>query len=467
MSNLLVLGVGPLPVDASDRLFAPGLRTWHFAEVLASRHHSVVIGLINFGDFGAAGSGSGDLPRREEAGENITIVRLKYDPVKTAESLATLHRWARFDAIIATTDIMNHAAARVGLPLPMWLDYNGDPFAEKQMQACVHGSDASLREQWHLLLPALVRGDRFSTAGDSQKNALIGQLAFAGRLNQYTAGEELVHTIVPCSRAMMAHGVGTPYSVKSRLIPAQAFMVLWSGGYNTWADVDTLFAGVTAAMDWIPEMCYISTGGGISGHNTATFDRFSAAVSASRYAHRFHFLGWVPTESLPSLYRQADAAINLDVLSYEGELGHRNRIIDWILFGTPVVSTVLCDLTRRLAERNLIWPVEIGNAQHLADTLAHIATHPDEARRRAQAAREYLNGALAESQVLAPLLSWAASPCFAGDHKDPAGSPRLEPTGLQRLHTDLLADRIAPVRKTARHSFLGRALDRILRRAKR
>jgi hypothetical protein len=132
-----------------------------------------------------------------------------------------------------------------------------------------------------------------------------------------------------------------------------------------------------------------------------------------------------------------------------------------------VVSTVLCDLTRQLAERNLIWPVEIGNAQHLADTLAHIATHPEEARRRARAAREYLNGSLAEPQVLAPLLSWAAAPCFAGDHRDPAGSPRLEPTGLQRLHADLLADRIAPVSATARHSFLGRALNRILRRGKR
>jgi glycosyltransferase involved in cell wall biosynthesis len=467
MSNVLVLGVGPLPVDESERLYAPGLRTWHFAEVLASHRHRVLVALINFGDFGASGQSAGNLPRREEAGENITIVRLKYDPVRTPEALATLHQGARFDAIVATTDIMNHAAAGMRLPLPMWLDYNGDPFAEKQLQAAVHGSNAALLDQWRLLLPALLRGDRFSTDSDSQKNALIGQLAFAGRLNQHTAGEELVHTIIPCSRAMMIHGIGAPYSVKSRLIPAQAFMAFWSGGYNTWADVDTLYAGVTAAMDRIPDMAYVSTGGGIAGHNTATFDRFSAMIAGGPHAHRFHFLGWVPTGNMPSLYRQADAAINMDIFSYEGELGHRNRIIDWILFGTPVVTTVLCDLTRRLAERRLIWPVEIGNAQQLADTLVHIASHRDEARQRARDAKEYLNHALSEPRIFAPLLEWAASPCFAGDHRGAATAPEPPPGSLPRLHDDLLGGRL-PVAGAAKHSsLLRRAIQRVFGRTRR
>ena len=32
--------------------------------------------------------------------------------------------------------------------------------------------------------------------------------------------------------------------VRGRHVPEGAFIVLWSGGYNVWSDVDTLFAGL-------------------------------------------------------------------------------------------------------------------------------------------------------------------------------------------------------------------------------
>src|SRR4051812_17410118 len=132
MSTVLVLGVGPLPVDPTSNLHAPGLRTWHIAELLARKRHRIMLGVIDFGDFQPGHEPNKGEPRREEAGEFITISRLTYDPTHLRDALYTLHRAYNFDCIVSTTDIMNAVAGSFPARIPTWLDYNGDPFAEKQ-----------------------------------------------------------------------------------------------------------------------------------------------------------------------------------------------------------------------------------------------------------------------------------------------------------------------------------------------
>ena len=44
--------------------------------------------------------------------------------------------------------------------------------------------------------------------------------------------------------------------------------MLWSGGYNLWTDVDTLFRGLEAAMARNPKVHFLSTGGAIDGTDT-------------------------------------------------------------------------------------------------------------------------------------------------------------------------------------------------------
>ena len=49
MSKILMPGVGPLPIENTQRLYAPGLRTWSFALHLARKGHTVYCATADFG----------------------------------------------------------------------------------------------------------------------------------------------------------------------------------------------------------------------------------------------------------------------------------------------------------------------------------------------------------------------------------------------------------------------------------
>ncbi len=468
--NILVLGVGPLPVDKTDHLHAPGMRTWQIAQLLISRKHMVSVGLIRFGDFQGEGSGAISVPHLEEAGPNLRIYHLRYHAAHTPQALATLHSRLDFACVISTTDIMNSIAADIPAALPLWLDYNGDPFAEKQLQGALYGNDATLLDQWRLYLKGLMSGDRFSVSSTPQKHALIGHLGFSGRLNQFTAGEDLVVPMPNCSRAIRDSGLPRNFSVKGTYIPTTGRMVLWSGGYNTWCDPETLFRGMEIAMREDPNLYFISTGGEIAGHDTKSYQRFVDLVEASDLVKRFRFLGWRETEEVPAFYRQADAAIVADRFSYEGELGARTRINDWLDFGVPVVASEQCELTRDLASRGLAFLFRVGDAEGLARAVIEACSGTEAVLQRAKAARAYYNEELSEERVFAPMLDWASNPVFASDRRpDSTGGPGgirvTVDNALARAHAEMLAspDKVLPS-ASPRRPLWKRVLGRVKHR---
>ena len=466
MSNILVLGVGPLPVDNAARLHAPGMRTWQIAKLLADRSHEVCVGLINFGDFSSR-SLEKNTAHMEEAGPNIRLYHLSYDEENSPAALATLHNHLNFECCISTTDIMNSVAADIPLHLPLWLDYNGDPFAEKQLQGNVHENDDTLLKQWRMYFKGLASGDRFSTATQPQKHALIGQLGFSGRLNEFTCGEEMVHSMPNCSRAIRDMGLPRNFQVKSAYIPSESFMILWSGGYNTWCDPEILFYAMERAMRENPSIYFVSTGGAIEGHDTISFKKFEDLALASDLAVRFRFLGWRDSEEIPAFYRQADAAIVTDRFSYEGELGARTRLNDWLDFGIPVICTEQCELTRELVERNLVHSHKVGDVDGLVAAILKVAAGGPEIKNQTKAAQAYFDDAYAQDRVFAPMLAWAEEPRFAGDRCDKtmnsgASIGSHTDSQLTRLLGEMLTK---PHKSAASKSVLHRAWKRLKGRA--
>lgn len=438
MANLLVLGVGPLPFEHGEKLHAPGIRTWQFATALASARHFVTLCTIEFGDFKGDSKAPAPPAVRHDAGSNISLVKLTYHPTHTVQSIRTLHSATRFAAVVSTTDIMNGIAADLDLPIPLWLDYNGDPFAEKQLQARLYRHDGSLLPQWQLFLKGLARGDRFSVCSQPQRHAMIGQLGFCGRLTAPNSGNELVEVIPNCSRIMSERTPKRTTPLKGKQIPATAFLVLWSGGYNTWSDPETLFRGLEKAMESNGSIFFATTGGALEGHDDKSFEIFKNLVDQSPLRDRFVFLGWVPTEEVGAYYEQADLAIFTDRYSVEGELGSRTRIIDWAQYSLPIVCTDLCELTHQMASEGHIRTFPIGDADALAQAVLDSASSPAKLEAMAIGAKQWLDRELDETAALRPLVSWAAAPGFAADNKPvtdelEAGSQQ---SGLTRLLRD-------------------------------
>ena len=253
-------------------------------------------------------------------------------------------------------------------------------------------------------------------------------------------------------------------------MPADAFVVLWTGGYNTWADVATLARGLCAAMEEAPRIHYVSTGGAIAGHDERTFGLFRALVDASPFASRFHFAGWVPTRQVPDFYLDADVGVNCDRLTLEGEFGTRNRVQEWVCAGLPVVTTNVCELTSQLAGEGLIATFAPGDWAGLRDRLLEAAARPKaEARQRADHARQYLVGRYAPERLFRELADWARQPRRAPDLA--AGGERLpgvpfafSPNSLSRRRAEewLRAQREAQPRANGRVRRLLRRIGRRL-----
>lgn len=417
MARILLAGIGPLPSEGDKQLFAPGLRVWIFAQTLCQAGHQVRLALGQFG---------------QQSGLHLYDVSSQ-DGKSTANplsnrsgDLASLLRPAAIDfgaqALVASTDVMANAAVAAAVPVPLWVDFYGSPMAERQQQACLFGHDGGVAAAWRMIVPALLGADHFSACSGSQRLALIGELGACGRLNHLTAGHNLVAVIPPgvaFQDVPPARGI-----IRGRIVPQDAFVVLWSGGFNTWTDVETLHEGLVMAMETEPSIHFVSTGGAIPGHCEEVYPRFQQLVAQGLHRERFHLLGWVDLSDVFSAWQEADLAVNIDRFSYEGLLGTRTRLLDWMNVRLPVATTALSDLNCMLAERDLVLDFKMGEAQSLKETLLKALHEPDELHSMTERALHFLRTHWTNAQLLEPLLKWAQAPSFAPDLQSADGAQK-------------------------------------------
>jgi glycosyltransferase involved in cell wall biosynthesis len=87
-------------------------------------------------------------------------------------------------------------------------------------------------------------------------------------------------------------------------------------------------------------------GPGPSPADRANFERFVARAKASPAASRIRFADWQPYPSRGALYAAARVAIVLTHPGPEDELAWRNRVVDAVAAGLPVIVDGDSDLTR-------------------------------------------------------------------------------------------------------------------------
>ncbi|MFO0564617.1 MAG: glycosyltransferase family 4 protein [Polyangiaceae bacterium] len=384
MSRIVVFGQGPMRWESSTRLFALALRTWHFANTLASQGHDVLL-------FAIRGHAFEGWPH-----EKVSHVRRGRVSVwSLSEHLAherpelILRKMEEHapEAVVGVNRDPAAIAVNYAGQLPFWADVNGDPMAEAQVKASALGADWNINEWYRTLMPVLLRADRFSTCSMAQRHALIGQLGMVGRLSAKNDGYEFV-SAVPNSiddeeLELLGRLPRTPRA------PGDRFVVLWSGGYNTWTAPDVLFDALQIAMDEAPELHFVSTGGGIAGHHEDAYERFRNAVRRSRHKKRFELAGWVQTAELPAFYAGAHAAILVDRFSYEGTLGARTRMLDWLAAGLPIVTTRLSEISHEVERAGAAITAACGDARGLADAMLELLRDPAGAARRGELGRQW------------------------------------------------------------------------------
>jgi glycosyltransferase involved in cell wall biosynthesis len=411
MARVLVVGSCPLPFENERRLYGPGIRTWQFTKPLLAGGHQVC--LVTSRIHGAYPGATGPTVREDG---RLTHHVVDDTSLQATDVLQRIHDALAPDCVVAATMAASWAATRLRTPVAIWADAFGDVMSEAQAKAFVHDDDMHLWGHWRMLRAVLDRADVLSSVSERQAYALIGALGTRGRLNKHSLGYRFVHTI-PCG--VDAAPLPPPRPVlRGREVGGEDFVVLWSGSYNTWTDVDLLFAALEAAMARDPRIRFASTGGQVEGHDERTYPRLLALIRASRFADRFVMKGWLPTQEVPDYWAAADVGIHLDRPIYERELGSQNRVLSWMRAGLPVLCSEISELSSVIKAHGLGFTFPPNDRDALADAIVGAAGDTTRRRNVAERARDYVLTHFTYEATTKPLVAWVAGgrPERAADH---------------------------------------------------
>ncbi len=419
MGRFLVIGTGPL-LDEADTKLVSGqcLRTMHFVEPMRAAGHQVALSTV-------------PIPGCEDAvaGQSISQLkkyqdRFKYKSFTTADEnrIVTMIRrivsQKTYDGVVGINAYPAYLLARAEPRVPFWADLNGWTMAEGQTRAARVRHDRDLDHFWRLEVSTLLRGDRFSTVSERQADALYGELSLIGRLTGATFDWPFATPVANAIYPLYDQLKRAPKSLlTSPTLPDDAHVVLWSGGFNTWTDIELLANGLKLAMEHEPRLHFVATGGAVTGHDDNTFTKFKKLAAERLPAERTHLLGWVETDAVVTLHARANVGINIDSRNTETRFGARNRLTNMLGAGVPVLTTEGTEIAAWISANKAGEVVPLGNAKALAEALVESAANAESWEKRARLARRKARKAFAPEQTLGEFLSWCERPNHAPDKK--------------------------------------------------
>ncbi len=419
MSKILALGTGPLLESGVRSFSAHCLRTWHLVKPLLDAGHEIALFTIPIYT---------DRPETqiEPRTDEKQFEGLRYHAFNNCDdrfNLARLNEAAasfRPDALLGINSYPCALLSKVQSIVPMWADLNGSVVVEGQIKAAVYGNNSMLGFYWNMEETPLRRADKFSAVSVRQQYALLGELGSVGRMNRHTFAYPFATHIPNAFNPHFADPAGREggkLNLRGKIVPQEAFILLWSGSYNSWTNIEILLSGVEQAMRVCPNLHYVSTGGPIHGHDDLTYPRFKQMARSGEFKERFHLLGWIDAAELLPLYAQADLGLCVDSGNYETMFGARNRTINMMAAGLPVLTTTGAEISEELVRAGCARGCKVDDAEDLARAIKDAYDYRSDLPSLGAKGREYVLDHFTYEQTTRELIAWAAKPEFAPDNK--------------------------------------------------
>jgi glycosyltransferase involved in cell wall biosynthesis len=432
--RIFLMGMSPMPFENDLKVYGTGIRTWQFVKPLIEAGHNLCV--CNYAipsaykdnfksvfnkDFRNFASSKNEGPGSAFAGFEYNI--LSSSDFEDIFLLKDIYAGFEPDCIVGCSFYPSFIASKLAayfenpaMRKPFWADLFGHVMAEAQARAASDDDDGCLFHYWNSEYSIISTADIFSCVSNRQGYALAGELGAAGRLNKYSSGYEFAVT-VPCGMPSEEF-IHTKNVIRGKNgVKDDDFIVLWTGGYNTWTDVDTLFEGLENAMKANPSVKFVSTGAEIPEQDLKTYPRFLSMIEKSPYRDNFIMKGWIDGQDVPNYYFEADVGINIDKDIYEVKLGSKNRILDWMRAGLAVLSSNVCELTDILQSQSIGYTFRPGDAADLARMILKLAKGRQMLKETAARAKKYGLLHFSFDATAAPLLEWVKCPSFAPDYK--------------------------------------------------
>ncbi|MBI4235585.1 hypothetical protein HY604_04785 [Candidatus Peregrinibacteria bacterium] len=417
MLKIVIVGNGPLPDEKSKSRPAAGLRTYQFLTAIRESGLAFNLSLIKI----AMPECYDEVPIYSQAGgkngcKEFTIS--KNDSSLTAKLQKIIDEISP-DVLISVNTYPSYLASKLKFHAAFWVDLNGWIMAEGAIQASVSGTNAYLPHYYRMEKSILKKADKISTVSASQRGAVLGELAFLGRINKDTATYNFIEYIPNAAFAEYEEAIESEEIRKK--MPKEAFaessfICLWGGGYNTWADEETLFKGLEIAMREDENVYFVSTGGEISGLENRNFENFKKMIDGSKFKERFVFLGWIDTKYMPYVYQLSDIGLNVDLNCVETYTGARNRINEMMKYGLPVLTTFGSEIASEVEKSGAGVGVFSGDFEALGTAILKFAKMGNDERAKfGEAGRRYTKENNYE-KVMEPLMKWLREPGHAPDN---------------------------------------------------
>lgn len=418
MAKILALGTGPLLESGVRNFSAHCLRTWHLTKPLLDAGHEVaLLTMPIYSDQPETQLQSGVEEKNYEG--FVYRAFLNSNDVFNLRHLNEFAESFKPDCLLGINSYPCDLLAKLRSVAPMWADLNGSVIIEGQVKAAVYGNNSLLGFYWDMEESPLRRADKFSVVSMRQLYALHGELASVGRLNRHTfAYEFATHTpnaFNPFFTEPKNQDLGK-ILLRGNKIPENAFILLWSGGYNSWTNVGELARALDQAMDSCPDLHYVSTGGAIHGHDDITYPEFQSLVRRSKFRDRYHLLGWVDPSELPAIYAEANLGLCVDARNTETMFGARNRTINMLAAGLPVLTSRGAEISDELVDGGYALGCESGDAAALAPKIIEAVKNRTALPALGAKGRGYVLEQFSYEKTTLSLVEWAARPAFAPDN---------------------------------------------------
>lgn len=405
MARLLVLGVGPYPLEAKAPISGPTIRLRQFVEPLVEEGHEVHVALLE------------SAPRRHVELPDVARAAA-YTPeqlCRPAEVLRGLGR-EEYDAVLGVGSMMPVAAGtRVARAVgcPAWVDLFGDPLAEWHADVCRPGpADYVARDQiWKFLRESLLGGDLFSTVSERQRDAVLGQLTVLGRISAGGALHRRVETIpvgVPREWAIEPVAPSFPMVLRERgMVPGQPFIFV-GGSWTPWLKEGAMARSLRRLLDHHQTVRIVVRGGVEQGPAKAISQRFFETLGEE---HAERIIRLDPGQGHESaILAHAASALLLDRDIPESYLGSRNRLLSWVRWGIRPVVSPRCMLAQELITEGLVAGVDPDEPEEVVyELLESMHTSVLDRNRLARQGRSWLGGCV-YYETLRPVLEWVQSP---------------------------------------------------------
>ena len=406
--KIALFGAGPLPVETSQPFSIAALRTWQILRIVAAAMDQtancpeiVVVAEEREPRKNLKFPTEIELPGIESVRCSYYGVAAEaYDLLGTGRTdMAEFFPQPPIAVIGSGSAVASTVAARFCMPLqvPFWADFCNVP--------CVAEVDTPT-EAFRGTLPVLLRGDVFTASEPHGRLALIGQLGVAGRLNQFTSGQELVH-VLPCGLF--------PDEFPPRQPPPQKtnFILLSVGGVTPHCDVETFVRGFEIALQKEPRLrLVIIPSRPISDIGAETLKKAFAASSAKGAIQVLPRCTYAEMRKLCSV---ADAGLVIEDHTYGSQMNSCTGSGCLLACGKPILAGGNSDAVIRLLEQPFGFRLDMESADAASASLLRLAESAERLQELGLDAAEWAKKHMRTDSIPVELREWILTPKQAPD----------------------------------------------------